>query len=74
MSKRTIAQIRKIILQTLSDGKEYSYGALERKVDTNWQTIRDHIKELQLFEAVTMENDKIKITTLGRNVLRRIKE
>jgi hypothetical protein len=41
--KRTNKEVRKAIFEALADGKEHSYGDLERKVNTNWKTIRDQI-------------------------------
>jgi len=72
MPKRTHQEIRKTILKALIDGKECTYGSLERKVNTNWQTIRKHCKDLLLFDAVTISNDKIKITKDGRELLKKL--
>ena len=64
----------KAILKFLSDGKEHSYGDLERKVNTNWQTIRDHCEELELFGALTIsKEDRIKITRQGIEFFKKIK-
>lgn len=74
MAKRTVQQIRKKILEVLKDNKEYSFGALERKVDTNWQTIRNHCNDLMLFKAVSISQDnKVRITKEGREVLKNLK-
>lgn len=56
MSKRTHERIRNAILIVLSDGKERSFGYLERKVNTNWQTIRNHCKNLELFGIVSISD------------------
>ena len=72
--KRTFKEVRKAILQVLSDNKEHVYGNLERKVNTNWQTIREHCDDLKLFEAVTIEENKVKITKKGLELLNKIKE
>ena len=71
--KRTNKEVRKAILKSLSDSQLHSFGDLERKVNTNWQTIRDHIKDMELFEAVEIIEDKIKITSFGLKVLKKIK-
>ncbi len=73
MAKRTSKQVRKAILKVLSDGKEHTYGDLERKANTNWQTVRNHCDDLKLFNAViiTKEN-KIKITKQGLKLLKKI--
>ena len=73
--KRTHKEVRESILQVLSDNKEHAYGDLERKANTNWQTIRDHCQDLELFGAVliTQEN-KVKITKQGLALLKKIKE
>lgn len=71
MVKRTIREIRKSILKALSDGKEHSYCDLERRVNTNWKTVRDHCDELKFFKAITIsENKKIKITKYGLKLLK----
>ena len=72
--KRKHKEVRKAILEALKDGKDHSYGSLERKANTNWQTIRDHCKDLELFGAVTIsEEDKVKIAKQGLEVLRKMK-
>ena len=45
MTKRKREEVRKAILKALSDGKQHSYGDLERKANTNWITVRDHCKD-----------------------------
>tara|TARA_Y100000294_G_C8306830_1_gene237031 strand:- start:196 stop:417 length:222 start_codon:yes stop_codon:yes gene_type:complete len=73
MPKRTISEIRKAILKVLSDSKEHSYGEIERKVNTNWQTVRMHCAELFLFEALTISEDNtVKITKRGLKLLKKI--
>jgi predicted transcriptional regulator len=73
MAKRTSKEVRKSILTALSDGKERTYGYLERKANTNWQTIRNHCDELRLFGAVTMAKEgKIKITRQGLKLLKKL--
>lgn len=72
MAKRKSKDIRKDVLKALSDGKERSYGYLERKVDTNWETIRNHCDDLKLFEAIVISGDnKVKITKKGMDILKR---
>ena len=62
MKKRTFREIRNEVFKELKKVKECSYGYLERKVNTNWQTIRDHVENLECFGVVeiTKEN-KIKL-------------
>jgi predicted transcriptional regulator len=72
MSKRTREEVRKDILNALIDGKEHSYGGLERKANTNWKTVRDHCKELEMFKAVTISQNKVKITKEGKDILKRL--
>ena len=74
MTKRTHKEIKKAILEALDDGKPHSYGHLERKVNTNWKTIRDHCDDLILFEAARPYNGKIIITKIGRDAAKKIKE
>ena len=70
--KRGHKEIRKAILKVLYDGKLYSYGALERSVNTNWITIREHCDDLLIFELAMQEDNKIKITNKGREFLKKI--
>ena len=72
MSKRTIQEVRKVILEVLSDGKEHAYGDIERKANTNLQTVRDHCKDLELFGAVVIAGNKVKITKQGREILKKL--
>ena len=73
MSKRTAQEVRKAILEALKDGKEHSYGDLERKVNTNWETVRNHCNDLMLFKAVTISEKGVKITKEGREFLKNLK-
>lgn len=73
MSKRTVQQVRKAILEALKDGKEHSYGDLERKANTNWKTVRNHCNDLMLFKAVTISEKGVKITKEGRELLKNLK-
>ena len=73
MAKRTIQEVRKAILEALKDGKEHSYGDLERKVNTNWQTVRNHCSDLMLFKAVIISEKGVKITKEGRELLKNLK-
>lgn len=71
--KRTAKKVRKAILQAISDGKEYAYGNIERKVNTNWQTVRNHCEELKIFDAIKIsKNDKVKITRQGLELLKKL--
>ena len=71
--KRTFKEVRKAILRILSDNQEHVFGDLGRKVNTNWQTIREHCKDLELFEAVTISKDnKVKITKKGLELLKKL--
>ena len=72
MPKRTHKEVRKAILKALSDGKEHSYGDLERKVNTNWQTIRTHCKDFLLFDAVEISEDGVKIKKRGLEILKKL--
>lgn len=74
MTKRTTKETRKQILKVLSDGETHTYGDLERKVNTNWQTVRNHCEDLQTFNAVTISKDnKIKITKTGLEIIKKLK-
>ncbi len=83
MSGRTSLELKKEILTVLRDGKTHSYAELERKVNSNWQTIRVHCKELEIFGSVKVEqkeshekNNKpyfeVSITRYGRDVLKKL--
>lgn len=64
--KRTHKEIMKNILKILKDGKYYHFGSLERKINTNWKTIRAHCESLEFFNAITIDKEKgVKITKLG---------
>ena len=41
MAKRTSLDMKKAILEVLNDNEFHSYVDLERKVNTNWKTIRN---------------------------------
>jgi predicted transcriptional regulator len=72
--KRKHIEVLKTILKVLADRKTHSYGELERKVNTNWQTIRDHCEELSLFGVIEINKEnKIKITEIGLSILRKLK-
>jgi len=58
MGKRTYPEIRKSILWVLRDGNPHSYGEIERKAKTNWQTVRNHVQELILFDSATKKEFK----------------
>ncbi len=71
--KRTSRQTRKAILEALKDGKEHSYSYIERKADTNWESVRNHCKDLLDFEAVMIsKDDKVKITRQGIDLLKKL--
>jgi len=70
--KRTSIEIKKAILEVLNDNLEHSYVDLERKVNTNWQSIRNQCKELEIFEAIQILDKKIKITEKGKFFLKKI--
>ncbi len=59
--KRTRKEVRDAILKALSDGKAHSYGDLERTVNTNWNTIRDHVDDLIFFKMAEMVDGKVKL-------------
>lgn len=72
MSKRTVQEVRKAILEALEDGKEHTYGDLERSVNTNWETVRNLCNDLMLFKAVTISDKRVKITREGRELLKNL--
>ena len=73
MSKRSFKEVRKEILKVLSDEKEHSYGEIERKANTNWQTVRTHCEDLKLFGLVNIaKENKVRITKQGVEFLKKI--
>ena len=74
MTKRTAKETRKAILKALSDGKEHAYGDIERKANTNWESVRNHCDELKMFDAVAIsEDNRVKITKKGLELLKKLK-
>ena len=67
--KRSSLQIKKEILSILNDNQSYSYAALERKVNTNWETIRNNCEELIFFKFIEKNEQKIKITEKGKETI-----
>jgi predicted transcriptional regulator len=72
MVKRTNKEIRKALLEALKDKKPHSYGELERKVNTNWRTIRDHVEYMELFDATEMVDNKVRITDFGLKKMKKL--
>lgn len=72
VARRHFLEIKKEILKVLSDGTLHAYGDLERKVNTNWKTIRDHCKDLEIFGAVTISESGVKVTKKGLEVLKKL--
>ena len=72
MTKRLRIDVQKAILEALTDGKSHAYGDIERKANTNWQTVRDHCKELELFNAIEVTDKGVKITKNGRDILKKL--
>jgi hypothetical protein len=84
--KRTTDEIRKKILDVLSDNKIYSYSALEKKVNTSSQSIRINCSTMEKLNFVKintiLENEsgsgrasyKVKITDEGLMWLEKLKK
>ena len=72
MSKRTSQDVRKAVLQVLLDGKVHVYGDIERKTGTNWESVRHHCKDLELFGAVTISEEGVVITKNGRDIFKKL--
>ena len=71
MGKRTYEEVRNAILKVLEDGKEHSYGDIERKANTNWQSVRKHCKDLEFFKVAKLEKGKMIMTKEGKEFLRK---
>lgn len=81
--KRTTSEIKKRILQILTQNGKQTYAELERKVNTNWYTIKNNCDELEKFGAVEIKKlnkhdangrpfFEVKITNTGREVLKKL--
>ena len=71
--KRDYIEIVKAILLCLNDNKLHSYGDIERKANTNWESVRNHIKLLEVCEAVTINKEnKIRITPFGFKIISKL--
>lgn len=55
MSGRNSLKLKKLILEVLRDGKPHTYAELEKRINSNWRTVRDHCKELEIFGCITIE-------------------
>ena len=58
MKRRSGLDIKKKILQVLSENGELSLGEIERKTNTNNLTILNHINELEFFEKIEIIKHK----------------
>ena len=67
--KRYSLELKKEILGVIAENPNISYGAIEKKVNTDWLTVKRHCEELKFFESITIDNNKMSITPLGRNLL-----
>ena len=72
MGKRLRRDLTHSILEVLSDAKPHSYGDIERRANTNWRTVRDITDDLALFEAASIEDSKVTITTFGKHILKKL--
>ncbi len=57
MARRTALEIKKQILDLLKKG-ESSLREIETKINTNQQTIKTQVKELEFFNLVTITQHK----------------
>jgi len=72
MTKRTHKQTLKAILSVLKDGKGHSLGEIERKANTNWRTVRNHVELLIIFDCVVLKENKVKIIDKGRRIVQKL--
>jgi len=56
--KRTSQEIKKRILELLSNNRSYTYAQLERKINTGYRSIVSNCKELESFDAVKIKKLK----------------
>ncbi len=73
MAKRNVREVRMAVLKAISDSELHSFGELERKVNTNWKSIRNHCEDLEFFECATRSDEGVKITKQGLHLLKKIK-
>ena len=69
--KRDRKELLLSVLKVLNDGKSHAYGDIERKVNTNWKSVRDACEEMVRFGAVDITEEGVKITKLGRDALKK---
>jgi len=66
-AKRSSIQLKHDILKILSNNEEHSISFLERKVKSDWDTIKNHCDELEVLNSVEYIGSKVKITEHGLN-------
>lgn len=69
--KRYGLEIKHEILQVIAENPDCSYGTIEKKVNTDWLTVKRHCEELLFFETITIDKNKIKITTRGKDLIKK---
>ena len=72
--KRNSLEIKKKILFFLSKEKYLSYGNLERKVNTNWNTIRNYCYEFEIYGFIKKDINGISITNSGKEILKKLEK
>ena len=84
MAKRQSYEIKKQILRVLKEGP-LKYSEIERKIDTNFNTIRNNCEELEDHDYIsvkTIEKDPangkpshpVSITSKGRDFLKKLEK
>ena len=78
MSKRCSFEIRKKILQFIKE-KSLTFAQLERKVNTNSDTIRKDCRELEFYKMISIKQEKhpkngrlsykVSITKIGKEAI-----
>lgn len=75
MARRTALDIKKEIIKLLKQNKEMSLRELESKVNTNYETIRTQIQELEYFGFIKIiKHEKNKLNGRPYTSVKLIKE
>ncbi len=85
MGLRTSKKLKEEIILTVYKNTVVTYAKLEKKINTNWQTIRSHCKELELLGIVKLTEKRyhelnnrpyteISLTKQGIEIFKKLKK
>jgi predicted transcriptional regulator len=72
--ERSSLEMKFEILKTISNENFYSYSYIEKQVNSFWNSIKAQCEELEVFEAITIEDSKVKITSKGLEILEKLEK